>query len=52
MEFIDLKAQYLKYKTSIDKRINRVLEHGKYIMGPEIEELENILANYVDVSIV
>jgi UDP-2-acetamido-2-deoxy-ribo-hexuluronate aminotransferase len=50
MEFIDLKAQYLKYKNSIDNRINKVLEHGKYIMGPEIEELENILANYVDVK--
>ena len=50
MEFIDLKAQYLKYKNSIDNRINIVLEHGKYIMGPEIEELESILANFVEVK--
>jgi UDP-2-acetamido-2-deoxy-ribo-hexuluronate aminotransferase len=50
MEFIDLKAQYNSYKFSIDQRINKVLEHGKYIMGPEIEELENILSKYVGVK--
>ena len=47
MQFIDLKAQYIKYKQSIDDRIHTVLDHGKYIMGPEVEELEEKLADYV-----
>jgi UDP-2-acetamido-2-deoxy-ribo-hexuluronate aminotransferase len=46
MEFIDLKTQYLKHKTAIDQGIHRVLEHGKFIMGPEIAELEATLASY------
>ncbi len=50
IEFIDLKAQYRAYKESIDERMRRVLEHGQYIMGPEIEELEEILAKYVGVK--
>lgn len=50
MEFIDLKSQYLKYKTDINKRLQTVLEHGKYIMGPEVYELEETLANYVGVK--
>ncbi|MCX8107416.1 MAG: aminotransferase DegT, partial [Verrucomicrobiae bacterium] len=44
MEFIDLKTQYAKYRDAIDRRIKRVLEHGQYILGPEIEELESVLA--------
>lgn len=47
MEFIDLKSQYYKHKVAIDQGIHRVLEHGKFIMGPEIAELETILASYV-----
>lgn len=47
MEFIDLKSQYQKHKTAIDEGIHRVLEHGKFIMGPEISELETTLASYV-----
>lgn len=50
MEFIDLKTQYIKYKAEIDQRIHQVLEHGNFIMGPEIFELEAILANYVGVK--
>ena len=50
MEFIDLKLQYNKYKSEIDKRIHDVLEHGKYIMGPEVDELEQTLAEYVGVK--
>ncbi|NNM78601.1 DegT/DnrJ/EryC1/StrS family aminotransferase [Sphingomonas sp. ID1715] len=49
MEFIDLKAQYRALKPSIDARIAQVLEHGRYIMGPEIGELEERLAAYVGV---
>ena len=50
MEFIDLKTQYQKYKSDIDKRIHDVLEHGRYIMGPEVNELEETLAEYVGVK--
>ncbi len=45
--FIDLKAQYNALKTSIDSRIQKVLEHGAYINGPEVVELEQTLAKYV-----
>jgi len=44
--FIDLKAQYQALKPQIQERINRVLEHGQYIMGPEVKELEEKLKNY------
>jgi len=44
--FIDLKAQYLRVKTDIDQRIQTVLDHGKYIMGPEVAELEVKLARF------
>ncbi len=46
MEFIDLKSQYQALRTDIDARIHRVLEHGHYIMGPEVAELEQRLAAY------
>ena len=44
MEFTDLKAQYAALKPAIDARIQRVLDHGQYIMGPEVAELEAALA--------
>ena len=47
MEFIDLKTQFQSYRNEIDSRMRRVLEHGQYIMGPEIAELESALATYV-----
>ncbi|MEQ8523519.1 DegT/DnrJ/EryC1/StrS family aminotransferase [Gracilimonas sp.] len=50
MEFIDLDTQYRKYQKEIDKKMKAVLEHGQYIMGPEIDELEAILAEYVGVK--
>lgn len=50
MQFIDLQAQYLHLKEKIDARIHKVLEHGQYIMGPEVKELENKLAEYVGVK--
>lgn len=50
MQFIDLQAQYKHLKTKIDKRIQDVLDHGKYIMGPEVQELEQNLAQYVGVK--
>lgn len=49
MEFIDLKSQQKRIREKIDRRIATVLEHGNYIMGPEIAELETKLAEYVGV---
>jgi UDP-2-acetamido-2-deoxy-ribo-hexuluronate aminotransferase len=46
IEFIDLKAQYRALKTSIDARIQKVLDHGQYILGPEVAEMEQKLAAY------
>lgn len=46
IEFIDLKAQYAALKDSIDTRIQRVLDHGQYIMGPEVRELEEKLEKH------
>lgn len=45
--FIDLKTQYAELKQSIDGRIQKVLDHGQYIMGPEVAEMEQKLAAYV-----
>ena len=46
MEFIDLKTQYQQSRAAIDARIHAVLDHGQYIMGPEVAELEQRLAAY------
>lgn len=45
--FIDLKKQYLQIKPQVQNRIQAVLDHGQYIMGPEVAELETRLAKYV-----
>ena len=50
IEFIDLKSQYRRHKVEIDERIQRVLIHGQFIMGPEIQELESWLAEYIGVK--
>lgn len=50
INFIDLKAQYQHLKADIDARIQSVLDHGQYIMGPEVAELEETLARYVGVK--
>lgn len=47
IEFIDLKIQQLKLKDEIDAGIQRVLAHGRYILGPEVDELEGKLAAFV-----
>ena len=49
MEFIDLKAQYAELQERIDRRVRAVLDHGGYIMGPEVAELERGLADYCGV---
>ena len=49
MEFIDLKAQQRRIEADLRRRMDTVLSHGRYIMGPEIEELEAALADFVGV---
>lgn len=46
IEFIDLKTQYSVLKAEIGARMQRVLDHGQYIMGPEVRELEERLEAY------
>ena len=46
MEFIDLKTQYQRLKVEIDAGIQRVLDHGQYVLGPEVAMLEEKLAAY------
>ncbi|MGY2575698.1 DegT/DnrJ/EryC1/StrS family aminotransferase [Vibrio sp. C8] len=50
MQFIDLEKQYKHLKDKIDARIKNVLDHGHYIMGPEVGELEKKLADYLGVN--
>ena len=50
MKFIDLSAQQEIIRDKIEKRIKDVLAHGKYIMGPEVFEIEEKLKSYVGVS--
>ena len=47
MQFIDLAAQQERIKDRIDRNIQTVLSHGRYILGPEVAELEEALASYV-----
>ncbi|MEJ7928428.1 DegT/DnrJ/EryC1/StrS family aminotransferase [Ramlibacter sp. AN1015] len=46
MDFIDLKSQYAALRETINTRIQAVLDHGQYIMGPEVFQLEEQLAAY------
>jgi len=50
VEFIDLHAQQKRIREKIEARIRTVLDHGQYIMGPEIKEFESKLAAYVGVK--
>jgi UDP-2-acetamido-2-deoxy-ribo-hexuluronate aminotransferase len=50
IDFINLKAQQQLIRSSLDQRIQQVLAHGQYVMGPEVEELEERLASYVSVK--
>ena len=44
MEFVDLKAQYRHIQARVDARIRKALEHQRFILGPEVQELEERLA--------
>lgn len=46
IDFIDLKSQQNRIRAAIDAGIARVLDHGQYILGPEVAELETRLADY------
>jgi UDP-2-acetamido-2-deoxy-ribo-hexuluronate aminotransferase len=46
LPFVDLKAQYARLRPAIDARIRKVLDHGQYVLGPEITELEAALAAF------
>ena len=48
--FMDLKSQYSILQPKIQKSINKVLQHGQYILGPEVQELENKLSKYAGVK--
>jgi UDP-2-acetamido-2-deoxy-ribo-hexuluronate aminotransferase len=50
MQFIDLKSQYKQIENEVKDRIHAVLAHGSYIMGPEVGELEEKLAEYVGIK--
>ncbi len=50
MNFIDLSKQYARMKSEIDANIQKVLDHGRYVMGPEITEVEQQLADFVGVK--
>jgi UDP-2-acetamido-2-deoxy-ribo-hexuluronate aminotransferase len=46
MDFIDLKSQYAALRDNINARIQKVLDHGQYILGPEVKEMEAALTAY------
>jgi UDP-2-acetamido-2-deoxy-ribo-hexuluronate aminotransferase len=50
LDFIDLKTQQQRISAKLTENLQRVLAHGQYIMGPEIQELETRLAAYVGVK--
>jgi len=50
MDFIDLKTQQARIQEKIKRNIQKVLNHGSYILGPEVKDLEEKLAKYVGVK--
>lgn len=50
MEFIDLKSQYQRLKPDLDTAIQRVFDHGQFILGPEVAELEEKLVEFTGVK--
>lgn len=50
MQFIDLKSQYHRIKSSVQANINQVLEHGQFILGPEVKQLERNLSQLAKVK--
>jgi len=50
VQFVDLAAQQKRIRNKIESNITAILDHGRYIMGPEIKQLEERLAEYVGVK--
>lgn len=50
MQFIDLKTQYQRIKKTIQSNINTVIEHGQFILGPEVRKLEEELSEFAEVK--
>ena len=57
MQFIDLEAQQRQklsdgrtIRESVEARVSAVFNHGRYILGPDVDELETTLAAYVGVN--
>jgi len=50
MQLIDLKTRLARVREKVDQRIAAVLDHGQFILGPEVDELEETLASYVGVK--
>src|SRR3990167_8234432 len=50
MKLIDLDQQYQLIKDQIETRLRRVFEHGQFILGPEVFELETRLAEWIRVK--
>ncbi|MBX2847233.1 MAG: DegT/DnrJ/EryC1/StrS family aminotransferase [Acidiferrobacterales bacterium] len=50
MPFIDLKSQYAAHQAALQNAVVSVLDHGQYIMGNEVNELESELASYIGVK--
>lgn len=48
--FVDIKAQYQRIEKDVRARLDKVLGHGKFIMGPEVGELEAALSDYCGVK--
>lgn len=50
MQFVDLKTQQNRIRKQIETNIIQVLDHGQYVLGPEVEQLESKLADYCSVN--
>lgn len=50
ISFIDLKAQRARLKGQIDSAVMKVLDEGRYILGPEVDELETQLAEFAGLA--
>ena len=46
IDFIDLKTQQKRIESKLNQRISKVLNHGQYILGPEVKELEKKLSEF------
>ena len=46
MQFIDLKTQQARIRADLDQRMAKLLDHGQYILGPEVSEMEQTLADF------